>query len=350
MLRLLIRADASPQIGSGHVMRCLALSQAAVQQGGQVIMLLNPEARPLQHRLEQEGLRVRVVAAPSGTLEDAREVVQQSKTENIDGVIIDGYVFNEDYQRFLKENNIKLLCIDDYGHASHYYSDIILNQNIYASPDLYPSRESYTSLLLGSPYILFRQEFWQWSSWKREFHGKPHKILVTLGGGDVSKITEKVIRAIQAITLPDLEVIAIVKNRNLSNEWLWDFVNSSEINIQLLENINDMPALMAWADIAITGGGSTCWETALMKLPNLVIVLADNQIRIVEVLSSLRACLSLGKADSLTEQDISSNILDLLLNTETRLAMIEAQGFISTANGASRTLKRFREIIEEPIL
>jgi len=122
---LVIRADASPSIGSGHIMRCLALAQAWQDQVGGVRFIMAQAALPLETRLRSEGMEVSRLAAVSGSLEDARQTVQLAQQCRASWIVVDGYQFGAEYQRLIKDAGQRLLAIDDHGHADHYYADII---------------------------------------------------------------------------------------------------------------------------------------------------------------------------------------------------------------------------------
>jgi spore coat polysaccharide biosynthesis predicted glycosyltransferase SpsG len=55
---LLIRADASTRIGTGHLMRCLALAQAWKDSGGGVVFITDCESTGLLQRLSDEGFQI----------------------------------------------------------------------------------------------------------------------------------------------------------------------------------------------------------------------------------------------------------------------------------------------------
>ena len=158
-MKLIVRADASTKIGTGHVMRCLALAQCWQEQGGTVIFIMTNSTPALEVRLKSEKIEIVHLLAESGSVKDAQETAIFAKKLNVDWVVIDGYQFQEDYQKTFQNYHLKTLFIDDYGHSKYYCSDIVLNQNINADESLYQNREIYTKLLLGSSYTLLRQEF-----------------------------------------------------------------------------------------------------------------------------------------------------------------------------------------------
>ncbi len=134
MNALLVRADANPVIGTGHIMRCLALAQAWQDQGGSVTFACAeglPES--LHQRLSSESMSVRLLQVNPGSEADARAVIELARQVQTSVVVVDGYHFGADYQRWLKDAGLRLLFIDDNGHAEHYYADWVLNQNIHAS-------------------------------------------------------------------------------------------------------------------------------------------------------------------------------------------------------------------------
>ena len=73
-----------------------------------------------------------------------------------------------------------------------------------------------------------------------------------------------------------------------------------------------MPALMAWADIAIAASGSTSWELAFMGLPSLVISLADNQIAIAEKLYKYQIIHYLGWYEQIQIKQINQAVQELI--------------------------------------
>jgi UDP-2,4-diacetamido-2,4,6-trideoxy-beta-L-altropyranose hydrolase len=339
---LVIRADASTQIGSGHVMRCLALAEAWQDQGGAVVFVSELPAG-VRMRLETEGISVYPLNAEAGSQEDANQVIEVAQGLNTRYITVDGYNFGAEYQKWLKDAGFRLLVLDDNGHADHYYADIVLNQNTHAHESLYPSREPYTRLLLGTRYALLRREFWAWRDWQRDIPEVARKVLVTMGGGDPDNVTSKVLRALEHIEVDNLEVKIIVGVSNPHCDALQEVARQSPHTIQLVQNADDMPALMAWADVAVTAGGSTCWELAFMGLPGILIVLADNQHASAERLGVQGMVLNLGWHADLTPAAIAEPLTLLLERAEHRKRISLHGRELVDSRGSERVVKSLRQ-------
>lgn len=311
---LVIRADADVRIGTGHVMRCLALAQAWQDAGGRAIFAMAKGTPTLESRLATEGAEVVRLQIPPGKPDDAPQAAGLAKERGARWVAVDGYHFGYEYQLTLKEHGLRVLFIDDHGHAGRYCADIVLNQNISADESLYADRSPYTRLLLGPRYVLLRREFWSWRRWKREIPDIARKVLVTMGGSDPENVTLKVIQALEQASVEGLEAVAVVGGSNPYYEELRSAVQSPATAVRLKRNVANMPELMAWADVAVSAGGSTCWELAFMGLPSVVLVMAENQERAVEVLAARRVMLSIGHAQCARERDIAKALAALLPN------------------------------------
>ncbi|NEO12174.1 MULTISPECIES: UDP-2,4-diacetamido-2,4,6-trideoxy-beta-L-altropyranose hydrolase [unclassified Moorena] len=338
-MKLVIRADASPKIGTGHVMRCLALAQAWLEEGGHVTLLMGNAAPALETRLQAEGIQVGHLCVPSGTAEDAEQTIAQAKALGATWVVVDGYHFGADYQRVIKKAGLRLLFIDDYGHAAHYWADLVLNQNVYAHEGLYPKRESYTQLLLGTQYTLLRKEFWPWQGWQRQIPTVARKVLVTLGGADPDNVTLKVIQALQQVKVEGLEAVVVVGGSNPHYEQLHAAVHDSGAAITLKYNVTNMPELMAWADIAIAAGGSTFWELTFMGLPSLIIIVADNQRAIAHKLDELCAAVSLGWHDQVFPEQIAESVAQICLSKKQRWQLHQSSQNLVDAEDKFKVIK-----------
>ena len=334
-MNLVIRADASGQIGTGHVMRCLAIAQAWQEQAGQVIFILVNKSSTIENRLLLEGMKVVYLSVEVGSNEDAQQTIDFAQRFDAEWIVVDGYHFGASYQKTIKDFGLSLLFIDDYGHADHYYADLVLNQNISANQDLYTSREPYTRLLLGTKYTLLRQEFLSWRDWQRVINPIASKILVTLGGSDPDNVTLKVIQALQKVNNNNLEVIVVVGASNPHHEMLQAEFVESKLSVSLRRNANNMPELMAWADIAISGSGSTCWELSFMGLPSLVITIAENQRAIANELDARSLIVNLGWHQQITLKQISLAVEELIDKRNEREEMSKRGRELVDGNGAN---------------
>ena len=320
-------------------MRCLALAQTWQKVGLESFFVVSTELGEWQNRLRQEGISIHPLSASAGSSEDRVETIALAKHLGAAWLVVDNYHFDAQYQQQVKAAGLKLLFIDDYGHAEHYYADIVLNQNICADESLYLHRESYTQLLLGCRYVLLRQEFLQWQKWQRKIPGVAKKILVTLGGGDPDNVTFKVIKALQQIELQGLESIVIVGGSNPHYKQLQAAVQKSLAPISLKQNVANMPELMAWADIAIAAGGSTNWELAFMGLPSIIIVLAENQRKIAEELFRLGLAIGLGWHQDVSVEIIKRKLVHLLASLEQRYKMSQKGKDLVDGLGSNRVLR-----------
>jgi UDP-2,4-diacetamido-2,4,6-trideoxy-beta-L-altropyranose hydrolase len=337
---LVIRADAGSQMGTGHVMRCLALAQAWQDAGGRALFLLAPAPPALESRLRSEAMEVLPLHAAPGTPEDAAETAALALSRSAAWVVADGYHFGANYQRHIKDAGLRLLVVDDYGHAGHYCADLVLNQNIGTSEELYEDREPHTRLLMGTRYVLLRREFWPWRGWHREIPEVARKVLVTLGGGDPDNVTLKVLQALAQMEIQGLQAVVAVGAANPHLQELHAAVKHLPYQVQLKSNITNMPELMAWADVAVTASGSTCWETAFMRLPAITSILADNQESVARLLGEMGAVLNLGWHSRLSIAGISRVLTDLLKSPKIRQDLIRQIQSLVDGQGNSRVLQQ----------
>jgi hypothetical protein len=131
--------------------------------------------------------------------------------------------------------------------------------------------------LLGTQYVLLRREFLTWKDWKRDIPEVARRVLVTLGGGDPDNHTLKVIQALQKVEVHDVEAIVVIGASNPHTDVLKVTIKQSPIHVRLILDAKNMPELMAWADVAVSGGGVTSWELAYMGVPSLILLLEANQ-------------------------------------------------------------------------
>ncbi|HYA61767.1 MAG TPA: UDP-2,4-diacetamido-2,4,6-trideoxy-beta-L-altropyranose hydrolase [Candidatus Sulfotelmatobacter sp.] len=339
---LLIRADAGVLAGTGHVMRCLALAQAWQDAGGRAVFAMAESTPAIQARLAAESCEILTISSPAGTSEDATQTIAIARKRQATWIVVDGYQFNADYQRALKEAAFMILFVDDYGHAGHYSADLVLNQNVCADQRLYGNREPYTRLLLGTRYCMLRREFRAWRDWKREIPSVATRLLATVGGSDPDNVTLCVVQALGETELSPLEGVVVVGGSNPHLTSIQQAASDSRHKVRVVTNPANMAELMAWADVAVSGAGSTCWEICALGLPALLLCVAQNQKASAECLAEKGAALLLDTRSRATSAAISASVKELALEASLRERICRTAHELVDCDGAVRVVSRIQ--------
>ena len=281
---IVIRADATPTMGTGHVMRCLALAQAWEKLGNRAVIIGHIAVPWVRERLKREGVSAHYLNGEVPAEQDPVTLLAEISDYDAHWVVLDGYHFSLECQKAVKNAGYRLLVIDDYNHLPEYCCDILLNQNINA-PTFQYSGEIGTSLL-GSDYVLLRQDIITAKrfSKNRAPSRQMEKILLTLGGGDESHAFDQLKQALHSDEMKGrtLRVIAGSTTADKWNELLAD----CPATVELVQQPHEMTRHMQWADFCITAGGSTCWELCALGIPFVVFDVAENQKEIAQYFES----------------------------------------------------------------
>jgi len=356
MQQVFIRADASTAIGSGHIMRCIALAQAWQERGGCVTFLSHCQNEALQQRIIREGFEFVFVDRPHPDPADLTQVLERVQNfrngSGIPWLVLDGYHFDSDYQKSIREAGNRLVVIDDYNHLPNYHADILLNQNIGAERIPY-SCDLKTVKLLGPKYALLRTEFLNGKNRIQKHHRRQRRIMVTLGGADPDNITLKVLKALLQTRLKSFGVDIILGPANTNIKKLELEIKSARKasmplanTMQLLYNTN-MADIMARADMAISAGGSTCWELCFLGIPSLLIIAAENQRSTAVGLDHIGVACCLGWHEEVDPARLSSTLKNLLCNFDQLRSMSLRASKIVDGKGRSRLLN-LMDWIETP--
>ncbi|MGE7950566.1 UDP-2,4-diacetamido-2,4,6-trideoxy-beta-L-altropyranose hydrolase [Lysinibacillus xylanilyticus] len=334
-MEVYIRTDASIQIGSGHVMRCLTLAHQLKQKGVLVKFLCRElEGNMIeyirQHDFEVFTLKeIEAVSHWDWTtehwLEDALETITilQYENQSINLLIIDHYSLDIKWEEQIRPFVEKIMIIDDLADRKH-DCDLLLDQNYYIDMAIrYKDLVSEKCLkFLGPNYALLREEFLTIDPSTIVRSGDIRNVLIFFGGTDASGETLKSLYAIEQLIHSDMKVNVVVGASNPDHVKIKHFCDSHR-NIQLHCQIDYMAKLMLEADIAIGAGGSASWERIYLKLPAIVEIIADNQKELTEALETICAIHSLGKYEDVKQHDIYQQLKLLMDNPSEVVRMVE---------------------------
>jgi spore coat polysaccharide biosynthesis predicted glycosyltransferase SpsG len=159
-----------------------------------------------------------------------------------------------------------------------------------------------------------------------------------LGGSDLHNVTLQVINALKIVNSPDLKVKIVAGASNPYIKALKDAMFSAPCTMSILQDVENMAELMSWADVAISAGGSTCWELSYMKLPFATIVLEDNQKDISDGVERAGIAISCGWYHKLDATSLAKILVELIHDSNCRSSMSEKAGELVDGLGIDRTL------------
>lgn len=338
--KLLIRADAGPVVGTGHVMRMLALGQAWKKRGGSVAFAVGAIPNGLLARIQTESFDVYRLENSKSDAADARETLELALQIQPGWIGLDGYEFNDRYQSALRESSAKLLVLDDFNHSTHSNAHLIVNQNIYANPTAY--RNSSAFLLTGPRYSLLRSEFRAALTPAKPTAKEARRILITFGGADSTNWTLRTLRVLSKLDRKKLVVDCVVGACFSHTREVEEFKKTANLNLRLHRNVDRMSALMARADLAISAGGSTCYELARCGIPTLVVSIADNQVPVAQAFNEHGAMISVDEHEPVDDtverrtERLEKTLKRLIRNYELRKNMSETGMRLVDGNGGAR--------------
>jgi UDP-2,4-diacetamido-2,4,6-trideoxy-beta-L-altropyranose hydrolase len=344
---LILCADASSTIGTGHVMRSLSLAAGWRAAGRAAAMISYCPVAALRARVTAAGVVLRSLEARQNDPRRLAHIIAQvahdvpgPKTSDPPWVVLDGYHFDSACQRAVRRQGFRLLVIDDLAHLPAYHADVILNQNLGAEEVEYPC-DPGTRLLRGCRYVLLRPEFNPWRPWQRAVPPIARKVLLTLGGSDPLNAMPRLLEGASMARIPDLEVCAVIGAANPHAPAI-PKTSAGPARIELLTNVGDMARQMAWADVAVSAAGTSCWEMAFMQLPALITILADNQRSAARRLQAAGLFENLGSAEDLTAAGLSDALSALCRDPARRARQGRLGRRLVDGEGTHRVLAAMR--------
>ena len=302
---LIIRADATNVIGTGHVMRCLTLANELASRGWSVFFLMRSPNVNIVEAIKRAGHSVKLLgqrkqSAPDGAKTppytfwlnvsqevDASETSKIVSELNANWVVVDHYALDQTWHRIVKKNCKNILVIDDLANRQLDCS-ILLDQNLGASKHTYRKQVVSNCLyLMGPHYALLRREFQLWRSHSilRRAKGPIKDILITMGGVDASNYTLNILNQLeQSNFAEECNFHVVIGSSFPYKNKLENFIKSSRLSISMMSDINNMAELMARSDLCVGAAGSTSWERCCLGLPTLTLSIAQNQNKIADAL------------------------------------------------------------------
>jgi UDP-2,4-diacetamido-2,4,6-trideoxy-beta-L-altropyranose hydrolase len=318
-------------------MRSLALAQQWRVEGGQVTFAYSELPAVFGDRLRSEGCEMARIEAEVGSPEDAAATLNLA--QDLDAVVVaDGYRFSVDFQRAVHGKARALLVLDDYGQIGAYRADLILDQNLGTSEEIYVDRSPDCRLLLGTEYVMLRREFLDTGQNRSGVNPAVRNVLVTTGGADVGGLAVRILDVLEEI--PDsLNITVVVGGASSGKGSIEDWARRSHHRVQPIENAANMARLMAGADLAVSTAGSTIWELAYLGVPAILGVVAENQrLGAAALERSGAAVVFNGMAASAAEE--LRQVLGLVYGDQPRRsAMFEAARRLADGMGAARVVR-----------
>ncbi|WP_019988969.1 UDP-2,4-diacetamido-2,4,6-trideoxy-beta-L-altropyranose hydrolase [Rudanella lutea] len=295
MRSILFRADGNTQIGMGHLMRSLALA------------IILGDAFNCRFAICQPTPAVNALLLGHGfpvlslDTQHIDELIPHTQAEDI--LVLDGYHFDEAFQKVLRGKVHKLVFIDDLMRG-HQVADVILNHTAGIPATEYEA-EPYTQFLLGPRYALVNPLFKA-----ARLHTSANDILINLGGADIQNISHTLTEwLIKHYPKCSLRVVLGSANPHVAT-----FSNFPQDRLTVLQSLSvaQMAHEIDHCRLAIVSCSTIAYEVASVGRPFIGILTADNQKRL---------------AHFFVQEGLALGVLELPLKPSRLFPLLNRNGF-----------------------
>jgi UDP-2,4-diacetamido-2,4,6-trideoxy-beta-L-altropyranose hydrolase len=330
-----IRTDASARIGLGHLRRCATLGKRLKAMGAEVHFLTRTE--DIDPAKEVGAFAQTCVPLDPGLspVADAILTAEHCRRTGSDRLIVDHYQADEAYQLVLRDAGIRWLQFD--GTASMpLWADWVVSMSPASDEARYRKlpRRATTRLLLGPRFAILRDEFLQWRE-PRPVPSQATRLLMTFGGGDDRGACLACLSALPAEKPLHVTILSGSHNPQvpLIRQWL---DRNADVRVRLLLDDAEIARRMAEADIALTAGGTTTFETAMLGLPALIVQIADNQAANARAWQRAGVAVDMGTLEHLDPAILRNKLVDLASDADLRQRMADLGKACVDGHGAER--------------
>lgn len=299
-MKVMLRVEGGPQMGMGHVMRCLTLGRALAAQGAQVEFMGTAFACRAVRRY-WPGVRCHVLPALP-EMPDARRCRVLLQREGCDWVVVDHYLLGVRWEREVKRAGVALLAIDDVGREHD--CDVLMD----SKPGAMARYRFRGVRLFGPRYALLREGFRTLRL--RAAQAKEPRLFICFGGSDPEDMTGFCVKALQGALPVNAAVDVVVGLGYQRAEALAKACGAAGFALHVGHCAPE--ELMAQATLAVGAGGTMNWERCVLGLPAVVITLAENQRAQTAWLQQAGALCWLGDAGAVGEAPLREAVLALL--------------------------------------
>jgi len=290
-MKIFIRVDASKDIGTGHLNRCLNLADALRLKGFQSLFAVNTTSLGLQEKITKRGHMAANLGNDFSTfnntlspanieqqLHDAKNCYKLLEKYQPDLLIVDHYNLDYNWESVLKPMTKKILVIDDLANRKHDCSFLLDQTPVRKSGDYTNLVELDTLLLIGPQYAILHPDFNICRNKKIKNPISSNNILVGMGGLDSNNLIPKILTFLeQKPELLQYKINVVISSMAPQIKILEQIIRLSSLRIQLNIEAQNFAQLMAMSDFAICAGGLMSLELACLGVPGLI--LPSNEIQ-----------------------------------------------------------------------
>lgn len=317
-------ANASAEIGYGHIMRSKAIAHAFLDIGYSVCFISKYCPQFLVEDLQAAGFSFSCIEEDDLTeSKTLHNLIAKDADPAV--LLVDDY-FLSDHERMILNTkciddcSFYLLSLDDAIDDRSLNADVIINHASDITEEYYRERNITAKLLLGYKFAYLRPEFEKENVLDIN---KRDGILVTLGGSDVLGLSYPIVSQLCDV-LPDVPITLVIGDVSKLSDAQYARLKAYP-KLSVIKSANNMARLMSKASLAVTAAGGTLFELGCMGVPSIALVCADNQLpafdskyngsfyRAIDARASDRSTCELPHAEN-SDEIILNNIIEMVLS------------------------------------
>ena len=319
--------DASPEIGTGHVMRQISLAQAAIKSD--LAPMLVSHSPWVAKMCKLNGIPF-IFARSS---EEIAEVIERTSAHHL---VIDVYERDFTLFRLLCNQRKSILMVSEVGYGFPHFGDHVvrIGSNLHEwdclEETLGPDRN--TQIHSGRAWMIFRDEF---NLCVDESKRDLETILICHGGSDPFGLTQRCLKAIE-LTHECYKCNILVTDFFSDINRIYALAQDSRHKCKVIVNTPSIGHWMRRSTVALINGGNVRYELCVTQTPFVAVSFQPQQYKCTEQVAALSAGINLGVMSEVRDKDIAYAVENLLIDNDRWRSMHDAMGTLFDLHGCDR--------------